>query len=248
MKISIITAVKNRATVVGRALESLKVQDYPNWEHLIVDGSSVDGTREIILDYHRSMGDKVLLIDELDQGLYGALNLGLAHATGDVVGFLHSDDYFASKTVLSEIIQCFSDKSVDAIYGNLNYVSNNTSGKVCRQWSSRNFNLHLLKFGWMPPHPTLYMRKEVYERIGGFNSDYKISADYDLVLRCFKSPHFKSKYLPKTLVVMGVGGVSNGSYSSFITKAKEDFEILKNHQIWGGALIFKRLLKIVQFF
>lgn len=245
MKISVITAVfNNRATIAG-ALESVLAQRGADVEPVVVDGASTDGTQDVIRRYADRLGRYV---SEPDRGLYDALNKGLALATGDVVGFLHSDDFFADNQVLAGVAAAFGDPAVDAVYGDLQYVRREATGHVVRHWRSAAFSPRRLALGWMPPHPTLYVRRGLYARVGGFDTRYRIAADYDLVLRLFQAPGLNAVYLPRVLVKMRVGGVSNRSLRNLVRKSREDLEALRRNGVGGlGTLALKNLSKVHQF-
>lgn len=243
MKISIITATYNNEATIKETLESVAKQDYQNIEHIIIDGVSTDNTLKIIENYkHISK-----VISEKDFGIYHALNKGIKHSTGELIGFLHADDYFEDISILSEIAKTVKKHQADAIYGDLDYISTNDTEKIIRHWKSKEFKLKLLKKGWMPPHPTFYAKKQLYNKFGIFNTNYKISADYELMLR-FLSKNISVKYIPKVIVKMRVGGVSNNSFSNIITKSKEDYKAIKANKIGGiFTLLNKNFSKISQF-
>ena len=232
LKISLITATYNSRDHISDTLDSIQNQSYQNIEHIVVDGSSVDGTVDI-LEGRISQISK--LISEPDNGIYSALNKGLAIATGDVIGFLHSDDVFAHSNVLQYICNIFErDKSIDAVYGDLQYVTADNINSIKRHWRSSEFSLQKLKWGWMPPHPTLYVRRNCYLQIGGFNEGYRISADYLSVLQLFSNDTFRSVYIPEVLIKMRVGGVSNRSLSLKLLKSFEDMRALRQSNV--GAI------------
>jgi glycosyltransferase len=246
MKLSVITAVYNRQDVIDDALSSLHEQTWRDWEHVVIDGASTDGT----VDKLRLQPDsRRIVLSESDDGIYCALNKGLRLATGDVIGFLHSDDLYAHSSVLADVAAAFEDPEVDAVYGNLQYVSKSDTNKVIRMWRAGAFDRRQLKWGWMPPHPTLYLRRDLYERIGGFNEAYRISADYDFVLRCFAGKIGRTVWLPQVLVKMRVGGASNGSVSRLIRKYREDYAAVKRSACGGvGTILAKNLRKSLQYF
>jgi glycosyltransferase involved in cell wall biosynthesis len=245
IKVSVVTAVYNRQDTVGQALDSVLEQSHPLIESVVVDGASTDGTLAIVECYRARLG---VLVSEPDLGIYDALNKGLRLASGDVVGFLHADDLFADTDVVSNIAMRFQDPQVDAVYGDLVYVDANDVDKVIRHWTAGHFDASMLRRGWMPPHPTLYVRRSVYERLGGFDTRYRIAADYDSILRFFSAGSFKVAYLPRVLVRMRVGGVSNRSLRTVWRKSSEDLEIMRRHGIGGiGTLLSKNLGKITQF-
>lgn len=244
MKISIITAVYNNKASILDAVHSVQSQTYANIEHIIIDGGSTDGTIELIKNLSLQPS---LFISEHDNGIYDALNKGIRLATGDVIGFMHSDDIFADNTVLDSVAIQFVDSAVDTVYGDLQYVGKEDSSSVVRYWKSSLFDIRALYKGWMPPHPTVYLRREVYANHGLFDTSFRIAADYDFMLRIFRDNSRNSRYIPKVLVKMRVGGKSN-SIKNYIQKWKEDYRALKNNKIGGiGVLIIKNISKLKQF-
>ena len=246
MKVSIITATYNSAKSIQRTIDSVKAQDYYDIEHIIVDGASTDTTLSIIRSNASSIAK---FVSEKDNGIYNALNKGINLATGDIIGFLNSDDVFTNKHVISRIVNCFNVKKADVIYGNLVYQSKNDANKkVLRYWRSNVYNPGCLWYGWMPPHPTLYCKKEVYEQWGVFDDKFEIAADYDFILRIFQQPTVMKAYLPTLMIKMDVGGISNKSLKNLIRKSTEDFKAIKRNNIGGIlTLFFKNLRKINQF-
>ncbi len=251
MKISIITITYNSAKTLPRALESVRSQTYGDIEHIIVDGASTDGTVEIIKNYSKGPSDKVpstkevRWVSEPDGGIYDALNKGIRMATGDVIGFLHSDDVLYSPDSIGQIAAAFESSKADVVYGDLQYCNGD---KVTRRWRSNAFKPSSLKFGWMPPHPTLYVRREVYEQVGEYDSWFRISADYDMVLRIFTAG-YKTHYIPQVLVSMETGGASNRDAKARLSKTQEDYFVLKKNHVGAGLLTVacKQLRKIRQF-
>ena len=245
MKISIITVVWNNTATIKDAINSVLGQTYENIEYIVVDGASTDGTVEIVQSY----GDKITkFVSEKDKGIYDGLNRGVALATGDVVAFLHSDDLYESDSVVEMIAREFeADSSLDGVYGDLIYTYKDDTSKVLRYWKSREFDVSLLARGWMPAHPTLFLKREVYERFGEFDLDFKIAADYDFMLRVLKSG-IKVKYLPSVLYKMRVGGESNKSLKNIVRKSREDLRALRKNDVGGvGSLFIKNFSKIGQF-
>lgn len=244
MKISIITITYNSAKTIQRALESVQSQTYQDIEHVIVDGASKDGTRELIEAYAKKRTN-VRWISEPDKGIYNALNKGIHLATGDVIGFVHSDDILYAPDSISHIAEAFAQQDIQVVYGDLQYVR---EGKVTRRWRSNDFNPASLKYGWMCPHPTMYVRREVYQQVGDYDEWFSISADYDMILRIFKSG-FKSKYLPEVLVSMEVGGASNKNTRARLSKTQEDFIALRKNHVGAGifTVACKQLRKVKQF-
>jgi glycosyltransferase involved in cell wall biosynthesis len=246
-KISIITAVYNNERHIEDALKSVLSQSYPNVELIVIDGGSKDQTMEIVKRYQSKIHT---LVSEPDRGIYDALNKGLQKATGDVIGFLHSDDLFASTSVLESIAQVFQKNSVDGVYSDLNYVREvDHQFQIIRHWKSAPFTPELLQRGWMPPHPTLYLKKSVYETVGLFDLQYRIAADYDFILRTFVLSQLKFSYFPKVTVQMRIGGASNKNLKKIIQKSKEDYQILqKNGYSSVATLLMKNVSKLGQFF
>lgn len=246
MKVSIITAVYNARETVGDAIESILAQSYPNIELVVIDGASTDGTMEVLERYREKLG---VLVSEKDRGIYDALNKGVARASGDVIGFLHADDMFASSEAVKRIAHAFSDPSVDATYGDLVYVNKLNSDKVIRYWRAGEYTHSRLKAGWMPPHPTFYVRRSVYERMGGFDASLRVAADYDCMLRFLWQGRIKCQYVPEVLVKMRVGGASNRSLANILRKSAEDYEAIRRNNVGGvHTLVWKNVSKIPQFF
>jgi glycosyltransferase len=244
MKISIITAVYNRVSTIGTALASLTGQTYLDTEHVVIDGGSSDGT---LAELARHGARDMRLVSEPDNGIYDALNKGLSMASGEVVGVLHSDDAFASATVLERVARRFADSAVDAVYGDLDYIAADGTGRIRRHWRAGVFDRASLALGWMPPHPTLFLRRRVIERHGGFDPSYAIAGDYDAILRYFNAPGFRAEYIPDVLVRMRAGGASNGSLSRLMTKSREDYRALRHNRIGGPTtLALKTLRKLPQ--
>ena len=246
MKVSIITATWNSEATIKFALDSVASQNYPDIEHIIIDGQSQDSTLNLIGSY----GFKaVKVVSEADKGLYDALNKGVKLASGDIIGFLHSDDVFANNHVICDLVDTFKNHEIDAVYGDLEYVASENLEKVVRYWKSKKFVLSALKKGWMPPHPTFFMKADHYEKLGGFDLKYKISADYDQLLRCLLSKNFNAFYLPSVITKMRVGGISNRSIKNIKLKMVEDVSIMKKHGISPfKGLLGKNFSKLIQFF
>jgi glycosyltransferase len=245
MRISIITATYNSEKTLLDTLLSLENQTYKDIEYIIVDGASKDNTLELIKNNCTKVSK---IICESDKGIYDALNKGINAATGDVIGFLHSDDLLAYDGAIADIAQTFEKTGCDAVYGDLEYVSQNDTAKRVRLWKSGSFSRAKMQFGWMPPHPSFYMKRSCYIEHGCFSLDYRISADYDSLLRYILKSRIGMAYLPKVLVKMRVGGISNRSLSSMMNKSMEDIRVMKkNGIIWPLALAYKNLSKIPQF-
>jgi len=244
MKISIITITYNSAQTLRRALESVQKQTYSDIEHVLVDGASTDGTRAMIEAYAASHTN-VRWVSEKDDGIYNAINKGVKMATGDVIGFLHSDDVLYNAETIAHIAEAFETAKADVVYGDLQYCKGD---KVVRRWKSNEFNPRALKYGWMPPHPTMYVRREVYEQVGEYDEWFRISADYDMILRIFTAG-YKTRYVPEVLVCMETGGASNRDTKARLSKTQEDYFVLKKNNVGAGLLTVacKQMRKIKQF-
>lgn len=246
IKISVVTATYNSCKTLKDCLDSVALQSYHNKEHIVIDGASLDGTVDLLSCYKDRIAS---MISEPDNGIYDALNKGIKLASGDVIGFLHADDIFATTDSLDYIAGSFADPDVLAVYGDLQYVQKESIDRIVRNWRSSSFTPEKLAMGWMPPHPTFYVRRSVYEQIGLFDTSYQIAADYDFVLRFFKLQNIRVDYVPRTLVKMRVGGASNRSIKNILIKSLEDYRAIKNNQVGGiGSLICKNLRKLNQFF
>ena len=245
IKVSVVTAVFNSEKTIAQAVESVLSQNYPAVESVVIDGNSCDATLSILEPYRSRLGK---LISEPDDGIYDALNKGIRHATGDVIGFLHADDLFENDGVLGKVAAAFEDPDVDAVYGDLVYVSHDNAERVIRYWKSGSYDQTSLSRGWMPPHPTFYVRRSVYERLGGFNEAYRIAADYDCILRFLGLGGICVAYIPEVLVRMRVGGESNRSLINIIRKSREDYRAIRENDIGGLiTLLAKNIRKLPQF-
>jgi glycosyltransferase len=247
LRISVVTAVLNRQKTIADTLHSVATQDYAAVEHIIQDGQSDDGTLDII---QQIAGPQALTESCADTGIYDAINKGLTRVSGDVVGLLHSDDTFADPHVLSEVARMMEENpDLDGLYGDLDYVSATDTSRIVRAWRSGEYSPQKLRQGWMLPHPTLYLRREVFERWGLYDTGYGISADYDAVLRYLTVGKVRLGYLPKVMVKMRTGGASNGSLRAIWQKSCEDYRIIRTHHIGGFAVLAqKNIRKISQLY
>lgn len=245
MRISVVTAVFNRVGTIANAMKSVQSQSYPQVEHIVQDGGSKDGTLNEVV---RLATESTHLISERDSGIYDAINRGIQRATGDVIGLMHSDDFFANVGVLAKVANVFADPTIDGVYGDLQYVSANDPKRVIRHWRSGTYNPFLLKRGWMPPHPTLYLRRHVFERLGFYDTSFSISADYDAMLRYLVKGQITLAYIPEVLVKMRLGGESNRSLERILRKSREDLRALRKNGVGGiGTLAAKNFSKLGQF-
>lgn len=246
-KVTIITAVFNAEDTILDSLRSVQSQTFKNVEHLIIDGASTDRTLSIV---NNNTSESVVLKSEIDAGIYDALNKGLAIASGEIIGILHSDDVYSDSRALEMVVKLFSDSSVDVVYANLNYVRQRNLSKVVRHWQATPFvkispgvyseNLSMFK-GWMPPHSTLFIRRSCYLTIGGFDTQYKIASDYDFIWKLFFKSQFRAVHLDAVIINMRLGGVSNRSFSHILKKSYEDWSILRSLRL-GFFLALKILL------
>ncbi|MEQ1745283.1 MAG: glycosyltransferase family 2 protein [Saprospiraceae bacterium] len=222
MKISIITVCRNSAATIGDTLASVRDQTHPDVEHIVVDGASTDGTADIV----RAYPHVAHFVSEPDRGLYDAMNKGIRMATGDVVGVLNSDDFYASPHVLARVICALLKSGADTLYADLNYVHPHPPHRTIRHWRSGPYRREQFRYGWMPPHPTFFVRREHYEIVGTYDPHFRISADYELMLRFLYKQRLSACYLPEVLVQMRAGGVSNSSLRRRWHANRED------HRAW----------------
>ncbi|MGZ5255706.1 MAG: glycosyltransferase family 2 protein [Flavitalea sp.] len=245
MRISVITAAYNSASTIADTLRSVAQQDYPDIEHIIIDGGSRDDTMGIVIDFLHVK----LSISEEDKGIYDAMNKGIKRATGDIIAILNSDDFYSNSSVLSSVASLFEDPQIDAVYGDLQYVKQDNTNIVSRYWKAGKFSASKFYYGWMPPHPSFFVRRKVYDQVGLFNTTLRTSADYELMLRILVKHKMKAAYLPSVLVKMREGGLSNSSLSHRIKANKEDRLAWKLNGLQPNffTLYLKPIRKIFQF-
>lgn len=228
MKVSIVTACYNSKATIHDTLRTIQMQTHKNIEHIVIDGGSTDGTLEIL---EKNRDHIALLTSEPDNGLYDAMNKGVSKATGDVIGLLNSDDLFATNHVIEDVVNTLSDPTIDACYGDLVYVDQKNTNQIARYWRSSPFDPALISKGWIPAHPTFYARREVHDQHSMlFNLDYKLAADYELLLRLLITHKINVAYIPEVMVKMRLGGTTNKSISNIINQNKEIMTALKNHK------------------
>lgn len=245
MKISIITVTYNSAATIAGCIASVNDQTYPDVEHIVVDGASQDQTVEII----RSLPNRVTtLISEPDQGMYDAMNKGIMAATGDVVGILNSDDYFTSPGVLDAVARTFSANHTGAVIGDIHFVRPENPGKCVRYYSSALFRPFLFRFGFMPAHPSFYMKRELYMQHGLYATDYRIAADYDLLIRYLYHHRVRYHYLNMDFVTMRTGGASTKNINSRVVLNREIVRACKNYGIYTNMMLLslKYLYKVYE--
>ncbi|RZL45812.1 MAG: glycosyltransferase [Pedobacter sp.] len=246
MKISIITVVYNGEKYLQDCIESVLNQNYENLEYIIIDGGSTDATLSIIEKYQNQIHH---FISEKDKGMYDALNKGINLATGDVIGILNADDKLASNSVITQIANSFVSENVEGVYGNLNYINETDSSRIIRKWVSKPFAKKDIALGWMPAHPTLYLRKRLFDKYGNYSLDYGTAADYELMLRFLYLNEVKAVYLDLLIVEMRIGGMSNSSIYQRYKAMINDYKAIKSNRISFPVrtLLLKKLSKIVQY-
>ncbi len=245
MKISVVTAIINGQATLPAMLESLKSQDHPDVEHVVQDGGSTDASLAILA---RQGHPHMMLQSVPDSGIYDAINHGIARASGDVVGLLHADDQLAGPDVLARVATALEDPDIDGVYGDLEYVARDNVSQVIRHWKAGPYSVSHLRRGWMPPHPTLYLRRAVFQRAGLYDTSFRISGDYDAMLRFLTSGQVRLGYIPEVMVQMRMGGVSNRSFAHMVRKSREDYRAIRRHGVGGvGTLVAKNLSKLPQF-
>ena len=247
MKVSIITVTYNSAPYLPDCINSVMKQDYKNIEHIIIDGKSTDGTIEVIKDFADHVAKWT---SETDRGMYDAINKGIKLATGDIIGILNSDDMFASEDVISEIVRCFEEYQLDAVYGDLVYVQKANTNKVVRLWKGFSYQRYRFQYGWMPAHPTFYIKRELIEKFGGYESHYFTAADYEFMARYLYRHHISARYLPKLIVKMRMGGQSNNTIKSRLRANRRDYLAMKRNHIPFPLLVsvLKPIIKLHQYY
>ena len=245
LKISIITVCYNAESTIKSCIESVKGQNYNSIEYIIIDGGSTDKTINIINNYKHSVNH---FISEPDQGIYDAMNKGIKLATGDIIGMLNADDFFADNSVINDIAGAFDKNNTEIIYGDLDYI--NEKGTVVRKWRSGQFSRRKMEFGWMPPHPTFYCKRNLFEQFGFYRLDFGTAADYELMLRYLYVNKLTALYLKKIIIKMKIGGKSNISLTARVKGLFFDLKAMRTNGIWLPflALIVKPIRKITQYF
>jgi glycosyltransferase involved in cell wall biosynthesis len=246
MKVSIITVCYNSEKTIKDTIDSVLEQDYADIEYLIIDGKSSDGSLELIKSYGNRIDQ---LVSEKDQGMYDALNKGIQMAQGDLIGILNSDDFYTDETVISHVVAQMQAADADALYADLHYVDAKDISIIKRYWKSGKYKAGKFLKGWMPPHPTFFLKKSAYEKYGGFNLSLKSAADYELMLRMIHKEKVQLTYLPQVIVKMRMGGMSNSSLINRLLANKEDQKAWKINGLKPHPLTFlyKPMRKIIQF-
>jgi glycosyltransferase involved in cell wall biosynthesis len=246
MKVTIITAAYNRVATIGHALESVAGQTHRDIEHIVVDGGSTDGTLEVVARHRASVAK---LIRGPDKGIYDALNKGLAASTGALVGFLHSDDFYAGKDIVSTVAGEVERQALDAVYGDVAYVPPDDVGRVVRVFSSRRFRPDRIAWGWVPAHPALFVARTLFERFGPFKADYRIAGDFEFIARIFSRADLRYAYLPRVLVKMRTGGISTKGWRSTLLGNREILRACRENGIDTNYLkiLSKYPAKVLEF-
>jgi len=245
MLVSIITVCYNRKQTIAKSIESVLKQDHPNIEYIIIDGNSTDGTKEIIESYSDNVSK---FVSEPDKGMYDAINKGLALASGDIIGLMHSDDQFYDNLVVSKIVSIFNaSKVIDGVYGDGVYITNDDKDKIIRNRIGGCFSISKIKRGWLPLHPTVYLRRSIIEKHGHYNLGFKIASDTEFLLRYLFKYQVNVTYVNSYIVKMRIGGLST-SRSKAIQVLKEDYQIYKFHGLPGfKTVLLKKMSALVQY-
>lgn len=250
MKLSIITVTYNSGKTLRDTIESVLSQTYTNYEYIIVDGASKDNTIDIIKEYEPKFNGRMLWISEPDKGLYDAMNKGIRSATGDIVGIINSDDFYHRSNILQIIAETFiKENSIQAVYGDIRFVNNNNLNKTVRYYSSKNFSPKKFRYGFMPAHPSFFTYKKYFDNFGYYKTDYKIAADFELLIRFLYTHKLKTKYIPLDFIKMRIGGISTASWRNNMLLIKEDIRACRENNIWTCMpLIFSKFfIKIFEF-
>ena len=247
MKVTIITVTHNAVTFLADCIESIIEQDYNDIEHIIIDSNSTDGTVDIIKKYDKHIA---CWLSEKDAGMYDAINKGMKLATGSIIGILNSDDKLASPEVISDIVKCFKSDHVDAVYGDLVYVEKLNMQNIIRYWKGTSFKRSRFNYGWMPAHPTFYIRASLIKELGGYETHYYTAADYEFMTRYLYRFRINACYLPKLIVRMRAGGQSNKNLSIRIRANRRDYLAMKENKIPFpfAVSILKPLIKLHQYY
>ncbi|HEV7330118.1 MAG TPA: glycosyltransferase family 2 protein [Flavisolibacter sp.] len=246
MKVSLITVTYNSEKYLADCIHSVQLQDYPDIEYIVIDGASTDSTLSII----RSAGGVVdKWVSETDNGMYDAINKGMKLATGDIIGILNSDDMLATEDTVSSIVQCFQDQGVDSVFGDLVYVDEEDTSRIYRYWKGSTYNRKAFHYGWMPAHPTFYVRREVVEKLGGYETHFFSAADFEFMTRYLYKHRVTAFYIPELIVKMRKGGMSNCGWQRRLRANRRDYLALKRNGVPFPlfASLVKPLRKLPQF-
>ena len=250
MKVSIITITYNSAITLRDTMEAVLSQTSKNIEYIVVDGAYKDDTVKIIKEYESKFNGQMRWVSEPDKGLYDAMNKGIRMATGDIVGIINSDDFYHRTDVIAKVVEGFQENGIEAIYGDVRFVNPDNLDKTVRYYSSKHFSPQLFRYGFMPAHPTFFTYRRYFEEFGYYKTDYKIAADYELLIRFLYTHKLKSKYLPLDFMKMRMGGTSTASIKSNILLNKEIVRACRENDIWTcmPLLFLKYFIKIFEFY
>jgi glycosyltransferase involved in cell wall biosynthesis len=247
IRVSIITVSFNSAETIRDTIDSVLAQDHKNIEYIVVDGASKDSTMAIVNSYG---GQVIRSLSQPDRGIYDAMNTGIEISTGEIVGFINSDDFYASDRAISSVVRVFKEQLVDAVYGDLCYVRQRDTSRVVRYWRSSSFKVGAFSDAWCPPHPTFFVKRSVYEEFGGFDLNFKIAADVELMMRLLEVHRISSAHIPEVLVKMRMGGETNRSIQNIIGQNREIMRALRLHDLsrfWPSFIAHKVWSRIGQF-
>lgn len=249
IRVSVITTCYNSSATIRYTFESVLNQTYPNLEYIVKDGGSTDNTIEIIKEYSNKFKGRMKWVSEKDGGIYDGMNKGIKMSTGYIIGILNSDDFFTHKSVIENMIKAFQNQNIDAVYGDVHFVNGNNLNKVIRYYSSRLFKPMWLRFGFMPAHPSFYLKRDIYLKAGLYKTNYKISADFEMMVRLFYKYHISYYYLAQDFVTMRTGGVSTKSIKNRITILKEDLRACRENGVYTNIFLIglKYLYKILEY-
>lgn len=249
MKVSLITVTLNKASVIGRTIESVYNQSHADIEYIIVDGGSHDGTAAIVDDWKLRFGKRLKFIQGKDNGVYDAINKGIKASSGQIVGLIHADDTLTNEHVIAQIDRAMADDDVDLVYGDVHYVGKNCHNRTSRYYSGKDFRKELLKFGFAPPHPSLYCRREVFEKYGLYRTGYHIAGDFEMFVRLFLVKQVKSRYIPVDMVEMAKGGISAKWQNRLFWNTLEKRRALRENNIGSSYLhlLYRYFINIRQY-
>lgn len=246
MKVSIITTSFNSGTTIRRTIESVLTQEYKDIEYIIIDGASTDHTMMIVEEY----GNRIAcVVSESDAGIYDAMNKGIRLATGDIVGLLNSDDFYTSTDVVGRIVLALTDSSVDGVYGDVHFVRSKDLSRCVRYYSSERFRRSLMRLGFMPAHPSFYVKRSCYEQFGLYKTSYQISADFELLLRFIYVHRICIRYLPFDFVTMRLGGASTQGIRSHLCIIREHLRAFRENEVYTNLFLLslRYLYKVTEF-
>ncbi len=242
-----VTVAYNAVNTIEDTIRSIASQIYPDVEHILIDGASTDGTLDVVERHH---GQLTKVVSEPDQGIYDAMNKGIRVATGDVIGFLNADDVYAHQNVLATVAGIMDRERLDAVFGDVEFFRPENPGRTLRRYSSASFRPERVAWGWMPAHPALFVRREIFQRVGVFRTDYRIAGDFEFVARAFGNPLLRYRHLPEVLVRMRTGGISTGGWRNTLLLNREVLRACRENGIKTNMLkiLSKYPAKLLEYF